>query len=152
MLNFYIEILLVTLINFGIMERKTVYEDANFKLEFIEKGKYLHETWWGRTPGAVFAKLLGIIVDKLNEHNADGLLLDAREHKGLGPDSQKLAAESIGKYAKEHGKLKEAIIVPEDVFSEFSVKNYSKKLKEDENPVDTRFFDSLESAEKWLQT
>jgi hypothetical protein len=39
-----------------------------------------------------------------------------------------------------------------DVFSEFSVKNYSKKLEEDENPVDTKFFDSMETAEDWLQT
>ncbi len=134
------------------MERKTVYEDPNLRLEFVENGKYLHETWWGRTPGEVFARLLNIIAGQLRENNADGLLLDAREHKGLGPDSQKLAAETIGKYAVEHGGLKEAIIVPEDVFSQFSVENYSKKMKEEESPVNTKFFDSVESAEEWLRT
>lgn len=133
------------------MEREIVYEDSNLRLEFVEEGRYLHETWWGRTPGETFARLLSIIVEKLNEHNADGLLLDAREHKGLGPDSQKLAAEAIGNYARNHGKLKEAIIVPKDVFSQFSVENYSKKLKEGENPVDTRFFDSVDTAEEWLK-
>jgi hypothetical protein len=133
------------------MERKTVYEDSNLRLEFVEEGKYLHETWWGRTPGETFAKLLDIIVEKLNEFGADGLLLDAREHKGLGPDSQKLAAEAIAKYANEHGKLKEAIIVPKDVFSQFSVENYSKKLEEEETPVETKFFDVIETAEEWLK-
>jgi hypothetical protein len=128
-----------------------VYEDPNLRLEFVEDGRYLHETWWGRTPGETFARLLGIIVEKLNDFEADGLLLDAREHKGLGPDSQKLAAETIGDYAREHGKLKEAIIVPKDVFSQFSVENYSKKLEEKETPVETRFFDSVETAEEWLR-
>ncbi|MBN1117477.1 MAG: hypothetical protein JXA77_09750 [Bacteroidales bacterium] len=133
------------------MERKTVYEDENLRLEFVEKGRYLHETWWGRTPGETFKKLLDIIVKELKTNNANGLLLDAREHKGLGPDSQKLAAETIGNYAKAHGSLKEAIIVPKDVFSQFSVENYSKKIKETENPVTTQFFDSVEKAENWLQ-
>lgn len=104
------------------MERKTVYEDPNLRLEFVKDGRYLHETWWGRTPGETFARLLGIIVEKLNDFKADGLPLDAREHKGLGPDSQKLAAEKIGDYAREHGKLKEAIIVPKDVFRSFQLK------------------------------
>ena len=133
------------------MERKTVYEDANLRLDFVEKGKYLHETWWGRTPGEVFAKLLKIIVEKLNEFGADGMIIDAREHKGLGPDSQKLAAEAMANYAKEHGKLKEAIMVPKDVFSKFSVENYSKKVDEEESPVETKFFESLTKAEEWLQ-
>ncbi|MBN2610649.1 MAG: hypothetical protein JXB00_03755 [Bacteroidales bacterium] len=133
------------------MERKTVYQDKNLKLEYVADGNYLHETWWGRTPGEVFIKLLNVIVRELKANDADGLLLDAREHKGLGPDMQKLAAETIGKYAKEHGQLKEAIIVPKDVFSQFSVENYSKKVAE-ASPNQTRFFDNIPEAEEWLRS
>ncbi len=133
------------------MERKVLYEDKHLKLEYVSDGNYLHETWWGRTPGESFIILLNIIVKALNEHNADGLLLDARGHKGLGPDSQKLAAKNIGEYAKKHGKLKEAIIVPEDVFSKFSVESYSKEVTQ-ANPVESRFFDNIESAEEWLRS
>jgi hypothetical protein len=86
----------------------------------------------------------------LNKANADGLILDAREHKGLGPEAQEVAAKAIGGYAKKHGKFKEAIIVPKDVFSKFSVENYAKKVAV-ANPITTRFFDNVEAAEAWLR-
>jgi hypothetical protein len=127
---------------------RIVYEDKNLRLEYVNEGNYIHETWWGITTNEVFYKLLNTIVDELNKADADGLILDAREHKGLGPEAQEVAAKTIGNYAKKHGKFKEAIIVPKDVFSRFSVENYAKKVKVD-TPVDTRFFDNLEAAEAW---
>lgn len=132
------------------MKNEVLFEDKNVRLEFAEKGKYLHETWWGITPGDVFIKLLDIIINLLNKKNCDGILLDAREHKGLGPESQDLAAKRIGEYAKKHGSIKQAIIVPADVFSKFSVDNYTKKLGSS-NPVETRYFDNVEKAQFWLE-
>ncbi len=134
------------------MERKVLYEDKNLRLEYIKEGNYIHETWWGITSKEVFAELLYKIVQFMKETRSTGILLDAREHKGLGPESQKLAAKEIGELAKTIGGLREAIIVPEDVFSQFSVQNYAKKKMEiEENPVDTMFFDNLEKAEDWLR-
>lgn len=133
------------------MERKTIFEDKKLRLEYEPNGNYIHETWWGRTPGEIFYKLLDTLVKEMNKYNVDGLLLDAREHLGLGPEAQQTAAKTIGTYAKKHGKLKEAIIVPPDVFSKLSVTNYSKKVSE-ESPVTTKFFEDIESAEEWLRS
>ena len=131
------------------MTREELYKDKNLLLEYIEDGNYLHETWWGVTPHDVFMMHLEIIIKALEEKNADGLILDAREHKGLGPKEQDIAAKRIGEYAKKHGGLKQAIIVPHDVFSKFSVDNYSKKLDESKSGV--QYFVDIPDAESWLK-
>ncbi len=133
------------------MERKVLYEDQNLKLEYVSEGNYIHETWWGITSKEVFEGLLYRIIEFIQETKATGLLLDAREHKGLGPESQKLAAKEVGNLAKKIGGLREAIVVPKDVFSNFSVKNYADNLKKEVNSVETVFFDRLDKAEDWLK-
>ncbi len=132
------------------MENEIVFEHKNLKIEYCPKGNYIHETWWGATPGDSFNELLEKIIEILIDKKAEGLILDAREHKGLGPKSQELAAEKIGGYAKQYRHLKQAIIVPEDVFSKFSVENFTKLLG-DSNPVITQYFDNVEDAKKWLE-
>ena len=131
------------------MERIKVYEDKNLMLEFVQDGMYLHETWTGVTNYETFIRLMGIVVKALQDHNANGVLLDARAHKGIGPESQQFAAKSISDYANRHGKFKEAILTVKDIFSQFSVENYSKQVAKD-GPVQVKFFDSAEAAEKWL--
>lgn len=133
------------------MERILLFENKNLRLEYVPEGNYMHETWWGITNKAVFVELLEKILHFLEENRASGLLLDAREHKGLGPESQDLAAKKVGEYALSIGKLKEAIIVPKDVFSQFSVQNYLNKVKGHEYPVESMFFDNIEKAEAWLK-
>jgi len=132
------------------MTKEEFYKDENLLLEYVAEGNYLHETWWGSTTEPIFEKLLDVIMKALNEKKADGLILDAREHKGLSPKSQELAAKTIGSYATEHGGLKQAIIIPKDAFSKFSVNNYSKKLDED-SKQGIKYFDSIEKAQEWLK-
>lgn len=131
------------------MEKEIIYEDKNLRLEFYPQGGYLHETWWGMTFHDSFIKLLDIIIKSLEKNEARGLLLDAREHKGLSPAMQELAAKRHEEYAKKYGFLKQAIIVPKDVFSKFSVKNYTRQFDE-EYLVENMYFDNIEEAKKWL--
>ena len=132
------------------MGREVIHKDDNLLLEYVEKGNYLHETWWGLTPSPIFLKLLDIIINALEKKKADGLILDAREHLGLREKDQEEAAKRHEKYAKEHGILKQAIIVPRDFFSEHSVKNYATKF-DGSNYNEIRYFQDVTSAEKWLQ-
>lgn len=132
------------------MEKEVLYKDENLLLEYVVEGNYIHETWWGLTPSSVFLKLLDIIIKALEEKQADGLILDAREHYGLMPKDQDLAAKRHDKYAKKHGLLRQAIIVPQDVYSKFSVHRYSEKF-EGQSHSEIKFFKDVPSAEKWLQ-
>ena len=132
------------------MEKELLFEDGNLRLEYVADGNYIHETWWGFTSDTVFGKLLNTIMEFLEQKSVDGIILDAREHKGLSPASQDLAAKKIGLYAKKHGILKQAIIIPKDIFSKFSVDNYSKKF-DSNDPAPIKYFDSIESAQNWLK-
>ncbi|MCF8336070.1 MAG: hypothetical protein K9H65_05660 [Bacteroidales bacterium] len=132
------------------MSREVLYEDKNLRLEYVPEGNYIHETWWGATPGNRFSELLDIILENLAKKNGKGLLLDAREHKGLGPENQKLAAQRLEEYAQAYGSIKHATIIPEDVFSKYSVSTLSTNLKPDELVIN-RYFDNIEDAENWLK-
>ena len=130
---------------------KTVFHNEKLRITFTEKGRYMHQTWWGSTTDLEFEVLLDRIVEILTENKVNGLILDAREHKGLGPSAQALAARRIGQYATDSGQpFKQAVIVPKDVFSKFSVTNYTKKLDE-YNPVTNRFFDDVAKAKEWME-
>ena len=132
------------------MQREVVYKDKNLLLEYVSDGNYLHETWWGLTPSSVFLKLLDVIISALEDKQADGLILDAREHKGLMPKDQEAAATRHAEYAKKHGILKQAIIIPEDLYSKFSVTNYSEQFDKTVNNY-FRYFKDIPEAEKWLR-
>ena len=132
------------------MKREKLYKDENLLLEYIEEGKYLHETWWGHTPHEVFMKHLDLIIKILEEKEADGLLLDACEHKGLEPKDQRIAAKRISEYRHKHGRLKQAIIVPKNVFSKFSVENFGKIIDE-ESKNEIKYFTNTQEAESWLK-
>lgn len=132
------------------MDKEILYRDKNLLLEYVSQGNYIHETWWGLTPSSSFLKLLDIIINSLEEKNADGLILDAREHLGLMLKDQEYAAELHEKYAKKHGLFKQAIIVPKDLFSKYSVESYGDKFEKQEQS-EIRYFRDVTSAEDWLQ-
>ena len=132
------------------MSQEVLYEDKNLRLEYVPEGNYIHETWWGSTPGNRFAELLEIILKKMTETGAKGLLLDARKHKGLGPENQKLAADRLEQYAQANGAFKHATIIPEDVFSKFSVESLERNLDPDAMCIN-RYFGNIENAKEWLK-
>jgi hypothetical protein len=132
------------------MEREELYKDKNLLLEYIKNGNFLHETWWGVTPSEIFLKYLDIILSALEDKKANGLILDAREHKGLAPKDQEIAAKRHSEYAQKYGGLKQAIIIPKYVVSKFSVENYNRKLDK-ESQKGIKYFNDIPSAEQWLR-
>ena len=136
------------------MEREILYEDSKITIEYVKEGNYIHQTWKGITSKEVFEKLLYKTLQLAKDIGTTGLLLDARKHKGIGPESQALAAKETGEFAKTltTGKFREAIIVPVDIFSKFSVENFSRKMAENKYPVMSMFFDNIEKAEDWLRS
>jgi hypothetical protein len=108
-----------------LLPRELIYKNDNLLLEYVSEGNYLNETWWGLTPSNKFLKLLDIIIQALEEKQADGLLLDARDHLGITEKDRDLAAKRHADYASNHGILKQAIMIPKDYFSAHSVKHYA---------------------------
>ena len=62
------------------MEKEVVMDHKNVKITYSKKGNYIHETWWGMTPGPLFEEILDGIINILEDKRAHGIILDAREH------------------------------------------------------------------------
>ncbi len=133
------------------MEKETIYKHPNIVITYSEKGNYLHEVWNGITTDDVFNGIIEEISELLRDKKADGVIFDAREHKGFSPKSQEFAAKKMAEYASFHGSLKQAIIDPKDVFSKFSVDSYVKLLGAISSKVETRFFFREKEAIEWLE-
>ena len=129
---------------------KVVFEEKFLTLEHYEEGNYLVELWSGFTTDKQFMDLLDKIIVVCEAKTVGGVVIDARNHKGLSPAMQKHAAEVMEKYAKKAGHFKQAIMVPRDVFSKLSVNNYSKEMDKNVGIVDTKFFEDLDEAKGWL--
>lgn len=130
--------------------KEVLYHDDYLLLEYVADGNYLHETWMGLTPSYKFLILLDIVISNLYKKEVDGLLLNASEHKGITKADRDKASELHEAYAEEHGSLKQAIIVPKDLFSSFSVKDYGRSFDKN-NLSKVRYFANISSAQKWLK-
>ncbi len=134
-----------------IMENEVVLDHPNLRIIYVEKGSYNYEIWRGSTPELVFKDLVKKAQAIMYEKKVKGIILDAREHKGLDPEMQQYAAISIGKFALEVRPIKKAIIVPENVFSKYSLENYSYNVSKTDCPVTIKFFIELYKAKRWME-
>lgn len=132
------------------MDKITLYEDDYLTIAYSEKGKYLLHTWQGFTSSETFCSLIDKAVDYLKEKKANGFIIDARKHRGVGDALQEYAAQKVALFEKENYPLKQALVVPENVFSSLAVENYSKKIKTGRASSKIAYFDKVEDAENWI--
>ncbi len=137
--------------NLTIMNKEVIFNDEKLLLEYSDEEKILYQTWKGLTLNETFTNLLDETFKVIVEKQPDGILLDAREHKGLGPANHALVAEKLEEYAKNHGVIKQAFLLPEDIFSKVSVENFSKRMEAEETHVVTGIFKSFDEAVNWLK-
>lgn len=83
-------------------------------------------------------------------YKPNGIILDAREHKGIGPKGQENAANMVVEYAKTTDRFYNAIIIPKDVFSKVSVDGFKKRTQDVSPITETQYFTDVQSAREWL--
>jgi len=131
------------------MEHEIIFKHENLVLTLYPKESCIVETWKGFTNDTIFKELLDKTMLLKVENRVKNLILDTREHKGLSPEGQKHGVEVCDAHAKKHGKMKHAIIVPKDIFSKFSVENFTRNF--DENAlVVNKYFDNINDALNWM--
>ncbi len=119
-------------------------------MEYSEEGQYLVHTWQGFTPYETFCTLIDKAIDFLKEKKAKGFIIDSRKHRGIGKALQEYAAQKTFQFEQENYPIKQALVIPENVFSRLSVENYSQKIKDKLNASEIAYFDKLEDAEAWM--
>ncbi len=132
------------------MEPEVIYTHPNLTLTHYPKGNYIYEEWHGYTSRELFNELLTVILNSLIEKKSHKLILDVRDHPGLGPDGQKDASIRCSDWAKKYGQLWHANVLPQDIFSKFSVKNFEKNM-DSTAPVINKYFDSPDEAMAWAE-
>lgn len=133
------------------MTNEVLLEDQNLRIELAENGKYLLLLWGVSTPADYFQDRFSRIIEICKERNIAGLYIDTVKNKGISPDSQEFAARKLEEYAKTRDSFRQAMLVPPDIFSKFSVDNYSKKVTEYASNVDTKFFEDDRAALDWIK-
>lgn len=132
------------------MNKETIFDDEHLVLQYSSQDKLMVQTWKGMTLKETFTGLLDIAFRAISDKKPTGILMDAREHKGLGPDAHEKIAQKLNEYAKMHGKIKQALLLPDDIFSRVSVENFSKRMGAEDSLVITGMFKDYNEAEAWL--
>lgn len=132
------------------MEGTLIFNHPNLKLTHFPEESAIYEQWNGFTNDELFEELLVNVMELKIANKAKNLILDTREHKGLSPKAQKHATETCDSHARKHGQMKHAIIVSSDIFSKFSLSNFTKTFDKS-TLVINEYFETLDSARKWLK-
>ncbi|MBN2347798.1 MAG: hypothetical protein JXJ22_03110 [Bacteroidales bacterium] len=133
------------------MANEVLMEDQNLRVEYSVTGNYLLLLWGERTPAEYFQDRFSKIIGICESRKISGLFIDTVRNKGISPASQEYAARKVEEYAKKRDSFKQAMLVPPDIFSKFSVDSYSKKVSEYASNVETRFFEDNRAALSWLE-
>lgn len=133
------------------MKSETILEHASLTLTYYPEASCILETWKGFTSFELFSSLLEEVLKLMVQKGAKNLILDTRLHRGLSPQGQEHGVNRCTQHAKQYGQMLHAIIVPEDVFSKFSVENFVKKLDKSQLVVNA-YFKEVEDALKWITT
>ena len=133
------------------MEKEVLFEEQNLRLEYSRKGNYLRLIWGSHTPEPYFMAKIDEIMKISEDRNVSGFYVDTVNNKGISPASQEYAARKVEEYANKRDLFKQAFVVPPDIFSKFSVENYSKKVQDYSGNVVLQFFESETDACAWLE-
>ncbi|MBN1142924.1 MAG: hypothetical protein JXA72_00810 [Bacteroidales bacterium] len=133
------------------MKSEIILEHDSLTLTYYPEASCILETWKGFTSFELFSSLLEEVLKLMVQKGAKNLILDTRMHRGLSPQGQEHGVNRCTQHAKQHGQMLHAIIVPEDVFSKFSVENFVKKLDKSQLVVNA-YFREVEDALNWITT
>lgn len=132
------------------MLKVTLYKDEYLVIEYSEEGQYLVHTWQGFTSYETFCTLIDKAINFMKEKKAKGFIIDSREHRGIGTALQEYAAQKTTQFEQENYPIKQALVIPENIFSRLSVENYSQKVRDKLDTSEIAYFDNLEDAEAWM--
>ncbi len=133
------------------MKSEIIFEHESLTLTHYPEASCILETWNGFTSFELFSSLLEEVLKLMAQKGAKNLILDTRQHRGLSPKGQEHGVNRCTQHAKQYGQMLHAIIVPEDIFSKFSVENFVKKLDKSQLVVNA-YFKEVEDALKWITT
>lgn len=130
-----------------------LYEGKNVALDYDENVPCIHVIVEGFVSGQVFRDLadkgLEFWKEKRKNHSNLLWLADSRKLGVLAKEETDWLANDWNVRAAKAGLDTIAFIVPESVFGEMTVKNYTSNFKD--GNISSNFFDSVVKAKEWFK-
>ena len=117
--------------------------DEPTKTAFIE--------WRGFADGQDYRNALNTLLEVMTSRGTRKILADTRLSKVITPEDQVWVTTNWMPRAVQAGFKWSALIVPKSALGKMSIDRMVEKLGPD-NVVETKYFDDLEKARKWLRS
>lgn len=122
-----------------------VHQNSNVKIEYDPATQRLTQTWTGFIVSKEFRAAIDITVDFANQNPVVAIVSDTLNQGVVKPEDTEYAAAVMPSLFAT-GLKKMAFVLPENIFTQFSLKRFASK---DENE-NVQYFRSLGDADNWL--
>jgi hypothetical protein len=126
-----------------------LFQNENLRIEEDTDVPCLVITWSGYTNDKQFMTCVDKIVEITIDKRPQKTLSDMSRHKGISPTAQNYATEKSKEITRIVGEIKRALVLPKDIFGQFSVKNVNNRAVNEDHQI-RRSFDNFEEAKQWL--
>lgn len=126
-----------------------LFEEPHLKIEFRNVPcRHLVTTWVGTTRGKVYKEGIHTILKCCHENNIKKVLTDTRKQESITLEDEHYATRVFREYILKHGLFFQAIVVPGDVFLQFTADNFDR-INIDHTGI-CQFFSNDKEAMNWL--
>lgn len=121
-----------------------IFTHENAVLTYNPETFELLQSWKGYVPTELFRQVIDATVAHVRQHKVLFLISDTSEQKVVSSSDAEYAA-SVMSVMTDNGLKAMAFVIPENVFTKFSLKKFSDAGHGDV----VAYFDSLADARKW---
>ena len=122
-----------------------VHQNSKVTIEYDQANKRLTQTWTGFISSEEFRKAIDQTVAFAERNQVISIISDTLNQGVVKPEDTEYAASVMPKLFKS-GLRKMAFVIPENIFTQLSLKRFADKEKTD----DVQYFKSVSEAKMWL--
>lgn len=125
------------------------WDSPQATVHWDESAKCVHLEWKGFVHGEKGQTALLTALDFFKTKSTDRWLADTRKLKVVSEEDQRWVNEIWFPMAISAGVRRMAIIVPESVLAQMSIRRLMSKVKDED--LETAYFSSVEEGKAWLR-
>ena len=129
-----------------------IYQTSFLELAYWADEKCLYQHWRGFTSSENFR--IGILksLECMQDYEIIKIITDTREQGLVRKQDTDWVVLEIAPKMWASGLIAQAFVLPQDIFTQVSVQNYSEQTTNLSQQLQISYFENLDSAKKWLQT
>ncbi len=127
-----------------------LFKTEHAEIVYNSRKKQIVQKWKGFVPSDTFKKALEITSEFIENNDVISLISDTSEQRAVSPADVITATQYLESYYK-NGLLTMAFVLPEDVFTQMSLKKFEQTQTQPQTKSNLSFFRSSEAAKKWMK-